>query len=531
MRKDKDGFLADWLGSSHRKAERTNLSKNAIKTDKWDREDVKNVFEELPDLQVADDRLCNITDTGHHAMEDIFLVAVKSDPDQFNPNDMNPEYLVNREVNKQAQNMKELEEMRQYTVGDPIGSALATIAMEPDMENIFDRLKEEQKLAKKIADEQGQLGQKEAEARDLDEMFEEWKSAGNEDPAEAMDFQAQQDALQQQMQALQDQIAQDANKLQEDLEKKRPQIQNGLRKGMNKASEQAADIEQAAMMWGTEPGQLTHLPARERLEFAKKVQTPKFKKMAQLIGPLMRLAMAEQSRKTDFGRDEVHDIVYGDDLARVLPTELADLRHPILKKQFFRKFLEKQLLQYELRGVEKVAKGGIIFLEDGSGSMGGDREIWAKGVGLALLQIARKQKRSFYGIHFGSPGQIACFDFRDPNLIDPDKVMEFASIFFNGGTDFCTPLAKALDILREEFDVKGCVKGDIVFATDGQCPVPPKFLEDFKAEQARLGFRVFGINIGGTVRDEPMATICDNRVSTITDLMSGEDVRDIFRAV
>lgn len=53
-------------------------------------------------------------------------------------------------------------------------------------------------------------------------------------------------------------------------------------------------------------------------------------------------------------------------------------------------------------------------------------QIWAKAVGLTLLQIAKAQKRPFYGIHFGGPRTIKCFDFRDPKNATVEKVIEFA---------------------------------------------------------------------------------------------------------
>jgi uncharacterized protein with von Willebrand factor type A (vWA) domain len=524
-------FLEQFLG----KPERRQLEKNAIRTDYYDRQDAKEVFHDIPDLQVADDRLCGITDTGHHALEDVFFSAAKANPQQRHPQEMRPEYLVNKEVNRQAMGLKEFEELRQFTAGDLIGSALAAIAIEPDLETIFDKLKEEQKLAKKMQEKADQLQGLRDQQRDLDEMFEEWQNSGGDpdDPnaPEPQNYQEASENIARSMAALEEEYENDSQQLNEQLRLKRGQITQDLKAAIQKGIEQGETLEAASMLWGTERGQLHHLPPEERIKFAQRINTPKFKRLAQLIGPLTRLAMAEQARKTDYGREEIFDVTLGNDLSRVVPSELVDLRHPVRKKLFWKRYTERTLMQYQLRGAEKVAKGGIIFCEDGSGSMMGDKEIWAKAVGLALYQIARKQKRSFYGIHFGGPRELKCFDFRDPRAIDPDKVLEFASISFGGGTDFVTPLSKSLDILREEFVAKGAIKGDIVFVTDGICGVPPQWLKDFKAEQQRLGFRVFGINIGGHHDDQPLSDICDKRVSTIQDLITGNEVREIFRAV
>jgi uncharacterized protein with von Willebrand factor type A (vWA) domain len=98
-------------------------------------------------------------------------------------------------------------------------------------------------------------------------------------------------------------------------------------------------------------------------------------------------------------------------------------------------------------------------------------------------------------------------------------------------TDFITPLSKALDILEEEYTTKGEVKADIIFASDGECGVPETFLKKFKEEQEKMAFRVYGIAIDVHPDTEPLKTICDGRVLTIKDLLSGNDIREIFRGI
>jgi uncharacterized protein with von Willebrand factor type A (vWA) domain len=365
---------------------------------------------------------------------------------------------------------------------------------------------------------------------DLDEMMAQ-AEAGEMEEGEPQDFQSQKALIDAAMAALEAQIAAEGQEFQDAIEAARASIKASIRDALKAGIADAKDMESLSSAWGLDPGSLHRLPANERIEMAKKLNTEKFRRIAQLIGPMHRMAMAEQQRKTVHSRDEVYDVSKGNDVARLLPMELLKLDDPIQELEFFRKFMENDLLQYELRGTERLAKGGIVFCEDGSGSMGGDREIWAKAVGLSLMQIAKVQNRSFYGIHFGGPGMTQQFDFRDPKKITVDDVIEFAELFFGGGTDFMTPLSQALDIMREEHAEKGCVKGDIVFATDGMCGVKDTWLEEFKAEQARLGFRVYGIVIGGSPESEPLYTIADKRVFTIQNLINGDDIREIFRAV
>jgi hypothetical protein len=76
----------------------------------------------------------------------------------------------------------------------------------------------------------------------------------------------------------------------------------------------------------------------------------------------------------------------------------------VLRKDFTRRFLDGQLLLYSLRGIEEKGRGPVIVCLDGSSSMMGDKEIWAKALTLTLLEIARRQRRLFRSICFSSAG-------------------------------------------------------------------------------------------------------------------------------
>lgn len=519
-----DRFFADWM---KRGIKPQNLPMNTMKHDKWDREDYVRLLKEMQELAASEDRITDVIETGGHLFEDTYFSLSKADPHLAGKGEVRPSHLINRAVMSEAMELAEWEELRQYSSGDEIGSALASIAMEPELETLWDRLQQEKKMAKQLRDQEKEADDREKTA---EELMDELNNMDPNDPEyqqKQKDFNQNEDLLNQ----LREAMANGAEELQDALDKRGPSIRQSMRSVMNAGLDELADAEMAATSWGLERGTLQKLDPKERLELAKRLNNPRLKRICELIGPMSRMAFAEQMRKTTTARDEVYDIATGNDLGRVLPMELMSIRHPLRKYDFYRKYVEASLLQYELRGEERVAKGGIIVCEDGSGSMHGDREMWSKAVSLCLLHIARAQKRSFYGIHFGGPRELFIKDFRDPSNIDFEGVMEWAETFFGGGTDFMTPLTAALSCLQEEHKEFGAVHGDIVFITDGQCGVPPEWLENFKAEQARIGFRIFGVVIGGSVDSDPLKTICDGRVFSITDLKSGEDMRDIFRWV
>lgn len=546
-------FLDEFFGEDHYRPKTLPESKHTVKNDKWDQEDYDSILKEMKELSIAEDRLSDVVDTGSSAMGDEFFSLVKAYPQLKDPREVRPNYLINHTVMGEAMDLKEYEELRIHSTNDVVSSGLACIAMEPELEVLFDKVKEEQKLADHMQqmamDMQGMAG----ELSDAEQMESDARAAG--ESASAEDYQEQAEKIKDQMDKLRKQMEELADQLDDQLNGKIPELKEASREALKKAREKSEELDSLSSTWGLDPGALSKMPAKRRIELASKFNNDKFKRIALLLGPMQRMAIAEQMRKVNYARDEIYDLEMGNDLSNVLPTEMLFMDDDIMDVDFFRRYIEGSLLQYKLRGTEKVAKGGIYWCEDGSGSMGGDPEVWAKAVGLSLYQIAKMQKRMFYGIHFGGPGMYQTFDFHtdqgagvdielcgqtyhgdnNPNghYENLDGVIKFAETFFGGGTDFVTPLSVALDKLREEHEMYGAVKGDIVFCTDGICGVPQEWLDEFKEEQERLGFRVWGVLLGwNPAKDnEPLKTICDGKIFVLDDLLSGDGMRNVFRDV
>lgn len=517
-------------------------SKNTLHADRWDREDYNSVLSEMKELSNAEGELYKHVETGAAAMEDTFFGLMKAVPELKSPKEVRPTYLINRSVMEEAMDLKEYDELRIYSVGDDVSAGLSCVTMEPELEIIFDKMAKEQEKAKDLEKMMQEMMGMAGEAGDAGEMMEQMQAEGNE--AEAKNMQDQKARIEEQMEKLAQEMQKLADQIDQGIEDAKPEVKEQLREAMDNASDQADNLDTLDNAWGMDQGGLKRLPAQKRIELARKLNNDKFRRIAQLFGPMSRIAMAEQQRKVNTARQEIYDIELGNNLPTVLPTEMIGMEDDITAMLFFKNYVEMNLLQYKMRGTEKVAKGGIIFCEDGSGSMSGDREIWAKAVGLSLMQVAKLQKRDFKGIHFGGPAEFKTFDYVDgkDEVITQHKAsiehfdfmqgaIEYAETFFGGGTDFVTPLTVALEHLQKQYDENGAVKGDIVFCTDGMCGVPDEWLKNFKETQEELDFKVYGIVVGGSTQSEPLKTICDGRVCSIQDIASGEDVREIFRGL
>ncbi len=526
---------------------RTNLerlSRYSVRYDRWDMKEFEQLLDQQPSVSAARQRLAdNIAgELGYDEAADVIWMLNKVRPELIPPTEIRPSRLLNRHVNEEVLRLPQLENLRRFTQGDPVASALAFEQMGPTLETLYDKFGQQIKKQQEYEEKLQRALQAKSDEQTAEEMLQQYldKEEDDEDgEGEQEDEEDEQKAqLEAAAQAAQDEAAdadQEAQAALADLEASlngmTPEIQEAMGKALDEANDYLEVINSMASSWGSDPGELMRLPAKKRLELAKRLNTPKFQQMSKLLGPMVREAFAAQKRKQVYTPEEIFDLTLGNDIPRLLPSELAKFDMEETEMLFLKDWYEENLLQYEMRGYEKIARGGIIYIHDGSLSMAGPPEIWAKGVGLALLHVARKQKRSFYGIQFGSASEIRIDDFRDTKNIVPEKVIDFAEYFFNGGTHFMTPLKHALDILKKEHAEFGAVRADIVFATDGQAHISPAFMENLKETQRKLDFQVWGIAIGTDVRAEPLSELCDGKVATIKSLLNAKDLSEVFRGL
>lgn len=276
-------------------------------------------------------------------------------------------------------------------------------------------------------------------------------------------------------------------------------LRQAVRKAVAAAQEQVSQAEQAmeCFTYGAGAGAATKGAslARKREILSKVQKSRKLARIAELAGRLKHLAAQKQRTKATDVQDEVSDVVMGDDLARLLPSEAALLADDDLFVEFARRFLERGLLQYELKGKERKQRGPIVVCVDNSGSMAGEREEWSKAVALAMLEIARRQKRGFALVHFDGDVQLVLKVGRGEAGAWEDlvKAMEF---FSGGGTDFAPPLQRALAIIREDGAFE---KADVVLITDGAAG--DHYAPAYRLSAQGLGAHTYGILIGGGSAD------------------------------
>lgn len=269
-------------------------------------------------------------------------------------------------------------------------------------------------------------------------------------------------------------------------------------RSINSALKDAADslgeLDDLRRGVGIEDAEWKQMDPSKRLAMAERLNTPRMKQIADMVGRMKRFAMAQQAQKIIDAPHEIYDVEMGNDLRRVLRSEFAFLGSEETKIEFFRKYANGELLQFKERGHEDAGKGPIICCIDNSGSMGGTPEEWAKGVAEALRRICAEQGRDFHAIYFETNRHRERFDF-PKGQADFEKVLKFLSVSAGGGTEFDGVLTEALAKAASMFDEKQQGKADIVFITDGEAYLDKAWIDKFKEERDRIGCRIFGIYI------------------------------------
>lgn len=210
-------------------------------------------------------------------------------------------------------------------------------------------------------------------------------------------------------------------------------------------------------------------------------------RIAMLAGKFKRIAAAKQKAKVRHGADEVSDVELGSNINRLLPSELAQLAHPLMRRALMARLVEGRAMQYHLQGIDSLGRGPLICCLDKSGSMDGPKDIWATAVALALLEVAHRQRRPF---------ALLCFDgeVKHEARVGIGEPLPEDSLFVqaSGGTNITGVLARALTIVQESGGAMK--KADVVLITDGESETQDAPVVRQLAEV--LGVTILGFGIG-----------------------------------
>ena len=311
-------------------------------------------------------------------------------------------------------------------------------------------------------------------------------------------------------------------------------VREALRAGIVAAKCEIAEAQRAADGFAFGAGNDPHAGGRAGQRNAQALAevvrgSDRLRRIAELAGRLRRIAAQQQAAKPREGTDELCGIEQGDDLSRVLPSELVYAADPTLEAVFGRRYAEGALDLYELRRTPPKECGPIVFCLDSSGSMrSNNHDAWAGAVALAFLSIAQTQNRAFALVHFGST-VVRVDRFPAKAAATPEAAMQAVGFFASsGGTNFMAPLDQAVSLIRDEGALR---EAYIVFCTDGLAEVGADWLEHFHAEQRELGFHVQGIAIGPDSSKRGIEPFCDESIALADAIREEGSMHKMFGRV
>ncbi|MGW6589576.1 VWA domain-containing protein [Streptomyces globisporus] len=510
--------------------------------DRFERVTWRDTYEQSAGLRELAEALEAHHDHATDLLTDVFLAAYKAGPRLREPAEMRASRLVNHQLLTQVMASPDFAELRRETVGDPYAAAMAVLAQSAALRRMLECSRGAREQAERA--EEALRAAQDAAAAVAEALQRAADRAAPAGPTESYDdipASALADPVRRAVEAAgaagttARQAAQDAAQAAAGA----PGIRAAAHHGVAKAA--GAVREETALMraWGIGPGELERMPFERRARLAERLRTGRLAEWAELIGRFRQMADGERARKVENAPGELIGVTLGDDLSRLIPSELAHLGLPATRAVFAARYAAGELMLYDSRGEQSTGRGAVIACVDTSHSMyaagpgGVTREAWSKACALALLDQARHAGRDFVGILFSAADKVRVFRFPAGRPTGIDQVLDFAETFLGGGTSYQTPLTAARELLEEEFDEAATVRGDIVMITDDECGVTEEWMRGWKDARRRLGFRVFGLAVGapraadaGSVLD----ALCDN-LRSIEDLADVHAAADLFRVI
>lgn len=380
---------------------------------------------------------------------------------------------VNKSFMEKIMNDDSFENYRNFTRLDDLSSAIGTVKFgEKTNEWLIEQKEQDEDLRKQM--QEVQLMQRQLQKQ------EQQNGAGN----------GSEELLEDLKEAMSDLDSQ----LQQTLQNNSYSFSKAMAQAMQETKQTKDSLK--SLLGGTSAGsgdvELKKVPLRDQMSLAEKIASNKqMKEIADWAGRFKQIARKKQKTKHKDSMER-SGVTLGNDIERLLPMELGLYTHPITKNDFLRRFVEGQTMQYEQKGHEVLGKGPIVLCLDQSGSMH-KLDTQSKGFTLALMSIARKQRRDFCLILFSTRTKIFKYE---RGKIKSSDMINLAQTFLGGGTDFALPLDRAMNVINES----RFKQADIVFVTDGEDRVKDSFLEVFNKKKREKNCNVLSLTIGSNIK-------------------------------
>lgn len=288
------------------------------------------------------------------------------------------------------------------------------------------------------------------------------------------------------------------------------------------AETQLAQIKTNLGSAGINPRKLADQNPEKLLRMMDELRTSGLHKLHQLIGRANDVSDNVVQGDWVSRPGEIVDFTLSGDLARTVPSEMVGLLHKLRRYDLFRRMNDHALLSYEQRLTVPVGAGRIIICLDTSGSMYNnsitaklhhsrlsptelfaDTTItkfhWAKALALLVVKMSLNQRRTVRVIPFNSeivvpkPHGAKAEVWKQWEARNQQGEALCSSLLaqrWGGGTNFCSPLSLAMEMIADEEHYK---QADILLITDGEDYGGMRhYISQFKELKRKHRVRVWG---------------------------------------
>lgn len=554
--------------------------KTTVVSDPLDWERFGRRLNESGKLQDLEERGYEVLPTFSPLMFDLYAAMFYPSPQMRPQKRVTPSHRLNAGIMRQLQDLPEYKEMHEDTQGDPLLSSMAVLEAGAAVMKII--TEEQKELVQQMQQAESEQDQAQAEvdqlrqqARDAQQEGEQLQAQaqqaadqGQPGQAQQLQQQAQQAqakarGLQQQSRAAQQTVEQAQQKLEELMEQlgqqlsdsaQQAQTRQALREAVGGLNERVKEEKEMLDSFGVEPGAIKQMDYEQIQKLAEQIKSnQRLLKIAKRLGGFKRFWRGSLRKKEQHGVEIVDEIYFGDDIDNMLPSELVDLVHPDLQYLWFLNYAEQSLLCQKTEVREKLGEGPAVLLRDLSGSMEGEKEIWAAALELAITEMLSRTNRISAHIWYTSasaPLEVVevyprrsgkqalryqvSWNGGDQQIVEgSEREMTYFEAYVymgssgraGGGTDFEAPVRWGLHLIeREELS-----KADIVNVTDGHATLSSG--TEARVNQLRdeedLFFLSVLINVGSTSeaavkrfsKPLPVSALSDEESGQIFDLI------------
>src|SRR5579859_1481984 len=420
-------------------------------------------------------------------LRDLFWSFYKAAP-SLSEAPQSPLGSIHRQIVEQVMQTNEWEEMRATgSVHDPVISAMGTIALSQKLLESLDQ---------QTIDHLNQMQAIQQEIRQLLDQAEGLQTiATSFDGAQAERLASLAQGLEAEASLQAAALGQMLPAVQQQMRASERVIRSAARTGLRQSLQERGTLGGAIDAYGAGIG-AGGMAIKEKMELAHTIgQSKKLKDIAALCGKLKAFANAVQQAKLEETPEQIDGITIGRQLSRLIPSELALLADEAAEWLFAKKWVEGQLLQYDLHCYRMQGQGPIIMALDSSGSMhdqmdGLSKEVWSKAVAMALVAIAHQQERDIAIIHFSH--QITSYQRFKRGVATVSELVGCCEHFHGGGTAFEPWMRKALELIdTAEFD-----RADVICISDGLTNIGSDMVQQWNTRRRERGMRTFGILLG-----------------------------------